>query len=173
MVGKTRRTVVGYGRASISSGATGHRADTYHLWRRDREQVQPSEPPQEKPQDKKRKQQQEKKTGKKRLAAPVWLDLQSLTVRAMTLTPDKLLVAGPPDLGRKTADLLAFDNPDEALAGFLGQRGVYLRLVSTKDGATLAEYPLGAMPVFDGMSAAEGNVVLALQDGTVVCWGKK
>jgi len=151
--------VFGYGRTSISSGPTGHRADAYHLWRRDRGQARSNETA--------------RGSRQKRGKGPgptVWSKKDSLIVRAMALTPDKLLVAGPPDLGRKTPKLLAFENPDEALAGFRGERGVYLRLVSIEEGSTLAEHALAALPVFDGMSAASGNVFLALQDGTVVCW---
>ena len=98
---------------------------------------------------------------------------ESLIVRAMVLTDGKLLVAGPPDLAKKSSGLLALENHDEALDGFLGQRGVFLRVVSTEDGATLAEHELPAPPVFDGMSAAEGRVLIALRDGTVVCWSGK
>ena len=154
--------VFGYGRVSISSGPVGHRADAYHLWRRDKKTAPAVVSP--------KKRRQAKKGG---LPAPLWSDANSLIVRAMTLTPELLLVAGPPDLGRKTPDLLAFDNHDEALAGFRGERGVYLRVVSTEDGSTMAQHRLKSLPVFDGMSAAAGNVFLSLQDGTVACWGEK
>ena len=155
-------TVFGYGRRGIASGQVGHRADTYHLWRRNYPPT-PNGESSQKTQPKKRK----------GLAKPRWFDNDSLIVRAMALTPDKLLVAGPPNLGKKSSGILAFDNRDEALAGFHGRRGVYLQVVSTEDGSTLARHTLQAMPVFDAMSAADGKVFMALQDGTVVCWGQK
>jgi len=151
--------VFGYGRTSISGGPTGHRADAYHLWRRDRKPTSAGEPQAKKP----------RKRGRG-MAPPVWSDDKSLVVRAMALTPERLFVAGPPDLGKKTPGLLAFENPDEALAALRGRRGVLLRAVATEDGSTLAEHELPALPVFDGMSAAEGKLLLALRNGTVVCW---
>ena len=59
-----------------------------------------------------------------------------------------------------------------AVAGFGGGKGVYLRTVSTEDGKTVSERPLSAMPVFDGLSAAEGRLYLSLKDGTLVCLGQ-
>ncbi len=156
-------SIFGYGRTSIASGATGHKADAYHLWRRDRKPPAPDEPAASGPPSRR------KPKRKPALSAPVWSDAESLIVRAMVLTPGKLLVAGPPDLGRKTSGVLAFENEDEAMAGYRGERGVFLRLVSTGDGSTLGEHTLPAMPVFDGMAAAHGSVLLALKDGTVVC----
>ncbi len=169
--------IFGYGRTRVAGGPTGHKMDAYHLWRRDRTAAPTAKPPQPKPVPKKPaepgKKTKRRRPAGPRLAAPVWSDPESLIVRAMVLTPETLLVAGPPDLGKKSSGLLAFDNADEALAGFLGQRGVQLRLISTKDGKKRAEYPLKSMPVFDGMSAAGGQAFIAQKDGTVVCWGKK
>jgi hypothetical protein len=89
----------------------------------------------------------------------------------MVLTDNQLVIAGPPDLGKKSERLLAFENEDEALAGFRGKSGVKLRLVAREDGQTQAEYELPSMPVFDGMSAAKGKLLISLKDGTVECWG--
>jgi hypothetical protein len=95
-----------------------------------------------------------------------------LIVRAMVLGGDKLILAGPVDLGKKEADILAFENEAEAMAGFMGARGIYLRTVSAANGNTISELKLGGMPVFDGMSAAGGKVYLCLRDGSVACFGK-
>lgn len=145
--------VYGYGRETVSSAATGHRADHYVLWRQDKNA--PS-------------------SGKKN-AAPnsIWKFDDSLIVRAMALTEDKLVVAGPPDLGKKSSEILAFDNEEEALAGFLGERGVKLRLLAREDGKTLAEYDLDAMPSFDGLSAGHRKLFISLKNGTVECWGEE
>ena len=88
----------------------------------------------------------------------------------MVLTSDKLIVAGPPDLRKKEAGILAYSNEEEALASFRGERGVKLRVVSTTDGKTLSEQNLEAMPVFDGMSAAHGRVFVSLKNGEVQCY---
>jgi len=157
------RDLYGYGRTTISGGPTGHRADEYHLWCKDK-------PAGGSAQSAKQRRRTSGKKGQDR-GNPGWSNQESLIVRAMALTDGKLLVAGPPDLGKKASGLLAFENQDEALEGFLGRRGVFLRAVSTEDGATLAEHELPAMPVFDGLTAAEGRVLIALQNGTVVCLG--
>ena len=40
-------------------------------------------------------------------------------------------------------------------------------------GKTLAEYPLGAVPVFDGLAAAQGRLYLTLRDGRLLCFGRR
>ncbi|MEA3226097.1 MAG: hypothetical protein U9Q07_09115, partial [Planctomycetota bacterium] len=101
---------------------------------------------------------------------PFWADEQSLIVRAMVLTSGKLVVAGPPDLRKKEAGILAYLNEEDSLASFKGQKGVMLRVVSTADGGTVSEQKLDAMPVFDGMSAARGRVFVSLRNGQIQCW---
>jgi len=44
-----------------------------------------------------------------------------------------------------------------------------LMAVSAVDGAPLAEDPLDATPVFDGMAAAEGRLDISLENGRLVC----
>jgi len=53
-----------------------------------------------------------------------------------------------------------------------GRKGAVLRGVSTKDGRRIADYQLEAKPAFDGLIAAEGKLLIALDDGRVVCMGK-
>ena len=45
-----------------------------------------------------------------------------------------------------------------------------LRAVSATDGATLAEYQTEALPVWDGLAAAQGRLYFATTAGTVVCY---
>lgn len=52
-----------------------------------------------------------------------------------------------------------------------GRQGIALRALSAEDGKVIAEYPLPALPVFDGMSAAEGCLYVSTTGGTVVCFG--
>ena len=90
----------------------------------------------------------------------------------MVKASDRLNVAGPPDLGKMNPDMLAWQNEEEAVAGFEGKKGVFLRLVSAKDGSKISETKLSALPVFDGMAAANKKVFISLKDGTLECWGE-
>jgi len=154
--------VWGYGRVTISSAATGHKADAYHLFCNALSDAEPIE--------------QGKSKKKSRFSGPatkvLWSDTNSLTVRAMVKVGNSLIVAGPPDPGRKDSNILQFCNEPEALAGFMGKKGVFLRVVSATDGKQVSECKLDAMPVFDGMSAADGRIFISLKNGTFECRGK-
>ncbi|NQT39773.1 MAG: PQQ-binding-like beta-propeller repeat protein, partial [Planctomycetes bacterium] len=159
--------VYGYGRTTVSNGAVGHRADAYHLFGRSRKVATPPPPSKS----------TSSKGGRRGKPTPakgeiVWSDTESLTARAMVLAADRLVVAGPVDLGEKTEGILSFKNEPEALAAFQGQKDICLRIISTADGKTISECKLDALPVFDGMSAAGGKIYVSLKDGTVVCFGK-
>jgi hypothetical protein len=54
-----------------------------------------------------------------------------------------------------------------------GQRTGFLAMVSAVDGRILDEISLAALPVFDGMAIAYERLVVVLQDGSLVCYGKK
>ncbi len=159
--------VYGYGRTRIASAATGHKADEYHLYGVKKVLMQTGLPKARKKRGKKAEKPVAKKPMKPK---PVWADKQSLIVRAMVLTQDKLVVAGPPDLRKKETSLLAYTNEEESLASFRGERGVMLRILNASDGQTLSECSLEAMPVFDGMSAAQGRVFVSLKNGELQCW---
>jgi len=160
--------IYGYGRKAVASGATGHKLDSYHLFAKTK--VMTSTRPQPRDAKNRRANQPATKTPREK-ATSIWADEESLIVRAMVLASDKLIVAGPPDVGQKDPALLGFENEQEALAAFRGEKGVSLRVVSASDGRRLAEHKLDAMPVFDGMSAASGRVYVSLKNGTVECWG--
>ncbi|MGB2823393.1 MAG: hypothetical protein WBF17_20590, partial [Phycisphaerae bacterium] len=163
-------TVYGYGRQRVASGPVGHKADAYHLFSASRKAVAPQ--PTKAPQDPqaRRKPKRVKKAPAK--TQPIWADAESLIVRAMALGGDRLAVAGPVDLGRKTQEILAFENEPEALAGFKGHKGVYLRIVGAADGKKISQCRLTQMPVFDGLAAGGGRIYLSLKDGSVACFGK-
>ena len=91
----------------------------------------------------------------------------------MVLGHDRLAVAGPRDLGAKDPNLLAFTNEAEARAGFEGRKGVYLRIASAADGRNISECALPAMPVFDGLAAANDRLYLSTLDGQVLCLAGK
>ncbi len=54
-----------------------------------------------------------------------------------------------------------------------GKEGSLLRVMSVKDGSTIAEQPLAGLPVFDGLSAAGGRLFISLTDGRVLCLGEE
>lgn len=47
---------------------------------------------------------------------------------------------------------------------------MYLRIVNAADSSRISESELPAMPVFDGLSAANGRLYLATLDGKVLCY---
>ncbi|MCX7044820.1 MAG: PQQ-binding-like beta-propeller repeat protein [Candidatus Sumerlaeota bacterium] len=186
--------VYGYGREKLAGAAMGHKADTYRLFGRELKEgaSQPQAQPQ--PPARKKKAPAAVAAGGKAAAAKeagateaadepgataplagtsgnTWEDRNSLIVRAMVLGSGRLVIAGPPDLGQKNPDMLAFKNVDQALAGFEGKKGVYLRILAAADGKKLSECQLRDMPVFDGMSAANGRLYLSTSNGSVICLG--
>ena len=96
-----------------------------------------------------------------RQAPPVWFKWVPVRIRAMLAADNALVVAGPPDVL----------DPDDPMASFDGQRGAELWVVSKDDGRKLAELKLDSPPVFDGMSAAAGQLYLSTLDGKVTCLG--
>ncbi len=110
-----------------------------------------------------------------------WNEDIPLLARAMVKANDTLFIAGPPDLidEEETFKKLMARDPDVqaelneqnyALEGKLGGR---LMAVSAKDGKTLSELPLNALPVWDSMAVANGRLYLSTTDGNVVCFGDK
>ena len=51
-----------------------------------------------------------------------------------------------------------------------GKLGNVLRVISPNDGNTISEQPIPAPPVFDGLSAARGNLYLSFTDGSISCF---
>jgi outer membrane protein assembly factor BamB len=154
--------VFGYGRKAIEGGRTGHRANDYYLFcgRRSQETT---------PADAVRRR---TKRGRPVEKSIIWTDDQSIIARAMVLAGDKLVVAGPPSLKPYKSNPMRFANEAEALATFRGERGVQLQVRSLTDGSVLSNLRLEAMPAFDGMSAAGGQLLISLKNGSVVCYGQ-
>jgi outer membrane protein assembly factor BamB len=88
-----------------------------------------------------------------------WSKDLPLLCRTLVLSGDTLFAAGPPRAALKSKP--AYDGAD----------GAILCAVAAADGHTLAEYQLDAIPVFDGMAAAQGRLYMTLQDGRLVCFG--
>ncbi|MCP4257196.1 MAG: PQQ-binding-like beta-propeller repeat protein [Planctomycetes bacterium] len=104
-----------------------------------------------------------------------------LLANAMVLAGDKLFMAGSPDVAdeEKTYDYVfgADDDINRQMRrqeqAWRGKKGVLLWVVSADTGTKLSEYKIPAIPVWDGMIAAEGRLYLSLKDGTVLCMGKR
>ncbi|HOD80856.1 MAG: Serine/threonine-protein kinase AfsK [Planctomycetes bacterium ADurb.Bin126] len=105
----------------------------------------------------------DKGMGYTRAEPPLWTTWVDFRVRAMVKAGDKLLAAGPPDV---------LDEKD-AYAAFEGRKGAKLVAISAKDGKPLATRLLDSPPVFDGMIAARGRVLVSLEDGSLLCLAGK
>jgi outer membrane protein assembly factor BamB len=104
----------------------------------------------------------------------------AILARAMVSAGDKLYIAGPEDVmdetdlyfrnAREGYDEIAEDLERQAVI-WDNAEGAILLTVSKKDGSTLAEHHLDAIPVFDGMIAAEGSLYISLANGELICLG--
>ena len=102
------------------------------------------------------------------------VDQPSVFARAMCIAGNRLYVAGPPDVVDERYAYRKPDDPDvlallkrqeEAYEGRLGGQ---LWAVDKTDGKVLARRALDTMPVFDGMAAAGGRLVLTTVDGRIL-----
>ncbi len=106
-----------------------------------------------------------------------WSQEVPMLVRAMCLAGDVLFIAGPPDLVDEPAAYETFDDPEtqaklaEQERAFRGEAGALFHAVDAETGETLAEYPLDAPPVFDGLITAAGHLFLTTLDGRVLAYG--
>ncbi len=92
-----------------------------------------------------------------------WSQRVPLRIRAMVLTPQRLFVAGPPDV----------IDPQDPLGAFQGRKGGSLYVIDAATGQRLAEHTLTSPPVFNGAAAARGRLFLAAEDGSLTCLGKR
>jgi len=104
-----------------------------------------------------------------------WSRTAPVLGRALVKAGETLFVAGPPDVVDQEATLAAWGDAATAAAlaeqrdAYLGKKGGILLAASAADGRKRAAYALGAVPVFDGMAAANGCLFMANTDGSVVC----
>ncbi|MFA6561285.1 MAG: PQQ-binding-like beta-propeller repeat protein [Verrucomicrobiia bacterium] len=105
----------------------------------------------------------DKMIGYTRAEPPLWKLWLPVRIRAMVKAGDTLFAAGTPDVL----------DPADPYAAFEGRKGASLVSVSAKDGKKLAELRLTAPPIFDGMIAASGRLLVALEDGSLLCMGKE
>ena len=86
-----------------------------------------------------------------------------LLARAMVLADRTLFLAGPPE-GAGLEDLSAAHE---------GRTAALLWAVSADGGQKLADCPLAAPPVWDGLAAANGRLYLCTLDGHVLCLAER
>jgi hypothetical protein len=90
---------------------------------------------------------------------PAWSTSVPMRVRALVLAGDVLFLAGGgPAPGTAPEKQQVADSP-------------LVLAMSAADGSELARYSIEAPPIFDGMAVAGGNLLLALEDGTLLCLG--
>jgi hypothetical protein len=80
----------------------------------------------------------------------------------MVLAGERLFVAGSPDLVPE----------DDPLAALEGRMGGVLKIVSAGNGSHIAEYRLDSKPVFDGLIASEGRLIISARNGDIICMGQ-
>ena len=95
----------------------------------------------------------------------LWRQNIPITGKAMAMAGNVLFVAGEP---------MKFDDPSykNYVAAYNGKLGGRLLAISATDGTKLAEYQLGAAPVWDSIAIADGQLYISLADGTVQCLGQ-
>ena len=81
----------------------------------------------------------------------IWEKEVSVRFRAMVLAKDKLFAIGPPDIVK----------PDDPCS--------ILCVYSVSNGTKLKEYKMNSIPVWNGMSAANGKLYISFKNGTIVC----
>ena len=108
-----------------------------------------------------------------------WSYQVPLLGRALVKTADTLYVAGPPDLVEQEKTITRLDDPRSAAkladqaAALAGKKGGLLLALSTENGTPQGVWHLASIPVFDGLAATRGRLVMTTVDGHVVCFGAK
>jgi outer membrane protein assembly factor BamB len=107
------------------------------------------------------------------------VDKPPFQVRAMVLAGNNLFVSGPPDIFDEEKEFFAVDDPQvraklaEQGALLKGKDGAVMWAVSAANGKKLAEYKLESLPVWDGMVAANGRLVMTTLKGEVLSFAGK
>jgi hypothetical protein len=146
------RHVYGYGRS---------RPNRYHLFCADKDPANPSTPvATASGQQPKRRQAAVPKT--------IWSNAQSpLLVRALAMTTaphwekeaaSRLIAAGPPAAALNSVELLQGDD------------GGLLAVFDAATGEQISQLPIESTPVFDGLCAARGHVVVSLTSGSIAAF---
>ena len=90
-----------------------------------------------------------------------------------------LFIAGPPDVLDEEEGWKNIKDPAYAaklqaqLDALRGKQGSRLWAVSADSGKKLTECRIESVPIYDGMAGARGRLYLAMEDGSVICFGAK
>ena len=109
----------------------------------------------------------------------LWSENIPILVRAMVLADKILFIAGPPDVVDEEEVLKRPYDPDiqkklkEQMAANMGEQGALLWAISAQDGNRIAEYKLDSIPIFDGISSANGRLYIVTSSGRIISMGKK
>ena len=68
-----------------------------------------------------------------------------------------------------TESRLATNDAQRVLDAWQGRSGAAIWVVSGKDGSKLMEIPLDAVPVWDGMAAVSGMLLVACENNSLAC----
>ncbi|HID24805.1 MAG TPA: hypothetical protein EYP14_20730, partial [Planctomycetaceae bacterium] len=105
-----------------------------------------------------------------------WVKEQPAVIaRALALSGDAVLLAGPPNFIDERQAYRLPDDPDVLAKlqrqdeAFQGRHGGELWVLAKADGTLRARYALDTVPVFDGMAVAGGRVYVSTVDGRVLC----
>ena len=155
------KDVYGFGRSVFPGGNAGqwNKGEHYRLFAASKT---PAKPKPEADSVAKGKKSRKRARGASSKVSYHWEKRLPLQCRAMVLAGETLFVAGPPDK-------LEGGTSEHRGPAALGHTGNMFALAA-KDGAKLAEYPLSAAPVFDGLIAANGKLYVATVDGKVQCF---
>jgi outer membrane protein assembly factor BamB len=168
-------SVFGYGRDQYPGGNTGQwrGGEKYRLFACDRKPPSPSAPKAApKPAA---NNSAEKRRRPKKPTPPAANDRWSVEipfyVRAMAVAGDTMFIAGPIQADDTKSGSLVLADGTAARDAWEGKLGSLLWAVSTTDGKKLAAQELDSPPVWDGMAAIEGRLLLATRNGKVHCFG--
>jgi hypothetical protein len=92
-------------------------------------------------------------------ARPLWEQAVGIRVTSLVRAGDTIFAAGPPDVV----------DPEDPHGAWEGRKGGLLAAFAAADGTPLAEIQLPAPPVWDGMAAIEGRLIISLMNGQVLC----
>jgi len=148
-------TIYGFGRSFYPGGNAGqwNKGEYYHVFATSKDQATVKRPA--------AKKKRGRPPGDRTLVEFLWSKRADVKARALVLAGKTLFMAGP--LGETHHSTDAFE----------GREGIRLQAISAEDGSKLAEYELDSLPVFDGMAAAGGRLLLVTKDGKVRCFGGK
>ena len=104
-----------------------------------------------------------------------WANDLDIFVRGIVLANGALAVAGPPDVMDEEETFQQVIERDDAVterlsrqeAALEGAEGGWLHVVSAKDGERMARHKIESLPIWDGLVAANGALVLVGTDGSV------